>query len=164
MKFTETFNQHGQKRCYYLGEDNKEYFFYHDRTGYTIRDMCKDDVDEWLWVMHGDEIKNLSRVEMALNRAMVRDKIEKAMMEDSMIKIMVIFNPANKLIGGITVAEGMGKPGKGTKGVGTIRLENPKIIKSKGSRVIEAIQRMNATEKMYDQMWLTNGESEIRIS
>lgn len=45
MKFQEMFNEKGKKRPYVLGEDGREYFYYKDRTGYVLRDMCNEDID-----------------------------------------------------------------------------------------------------------------------
>ena len=51
MKFKELYSERGEKRPYVLGEDGQEYFFYQDRTGYTIREMSLDDIHEWYKMM-----------------------------------------------------------------------------------------------------------------
>ena len=149
MKFKETFNARGEKRPYFLGEDGREYFIYHDRTGYVIRDMCNDDIDAWLSAMRNN--KGLSAIQVAVQKAAISQKLEKDLdSTDSLERIMVIFNPSGELIGSIDVTE---KELSGSCRI-SLYLKNPGVIKMKGKRVLEIIERMNNEERLYDEIWI----------
>ena len=100
MKFKELYSERGEKRPYVLGEDGQEYFFYQDRTGYTIREMSLDDIHEWYKMMKNDG-RNLSPIQRACDLAAISVKVEEMVKEGSKIKSMIIFNPAGKMIGGV---------------------------------------------------------------
>lgn len=156
MKFQETFNKNGEKRSYYLGEDGREYLIYQDRTGYVIRDMCNEDIEEWLSVMIG--YKGASLLEIALQKASISSKIEKSLDDnDSLERTMVILNPAGQLIGSIDFTEQ--EDGSGCKIM--LFLENQKIVDTKGKRVLEVLMRMNKQENLYDELWMENSEKEL---
>lgn len=161
MKFKELYDNKGEKRSYCLGEDGREYFIYIDRTGYVLRDMCNDDIDEWLSVMTNERC--ISSVQRAIQKAYISQKIEKELDDDgSLERTMVIFNPSGQLIGSIEFTEIEG--GDGSCEI-SLFLKDEKILKSKGKRVLEVLVRMQNQEKIYDSLWMMDKEkNQIRIA
>lgn len=161
MELKPTYNAKGEKRAYYEGEDGNEYFVYHDKkTGYTIRQMNKDDVAPWYDVMVVQTGRRTSLLDRAITMARVRKKIENMIPGESLEKAMIILNPNNKIIGEIDFFEK--EPGNAYM---QIFLKDEKTVKQKGEKVIEMIQRMEASEFLYDEIWMEhmNGNS-IRIA
>ena len=161
MKFEELYNKKGEKRPYYLGEDGRNYFIYTDRTGYVIRDMCNDDIDNWLSVMGNN--KKLSPVQIAIQKAFISQRIEKELDDnDSLERTMVVFNPSGQLIGSVDFIESEENDGKCKV---TVYLKDEKLLESKGKRVLEVLVRMQNQEKLYDSLWMEDEkERQIRLA
>lgn len=156
MKLKPTYNAKGEKRAYYLGEDGEEYFMYQDeRTGYTIREMNKDDVIPWFEEIKQPEVKNIHPVNRAIYLAKVRQKVDE-MIGESIEKTMLIYNPKNEIIGQLDFTEN--EPGNAKL---QIYLKNQKTIQLKGARVIELVRKMNASERLYDEIWLEDDKKNI---
>lgn len=153
MKLEPMYNERGKQRNYYIGEDGQEYFVYHDKmTGYTIREMNKDDVIPWFEQMKVKEAKGpISPVNKMIYLASVREKVEKMIAAGSLEQTMLVLNPKNKIVGQLDFTER--EPGVGYI---EIALRDEKTVELKGSRIIEMIIKMNWSEKLFDQIFLEN--------
>lgn len=158
MKFQEMFNEKGKKRPYVLGEDGREYFYYKDRTGYVLRDMCNEDIDEWLSVMK--DSRGLTPLQIAIQKAAISQTIEKELDDNnSLSKTMIVLDPKGQLIGNIDFAENNGK------GKMQLFLRDQKLVDTKGARVLEIVIRMNRQEHRYDELYIENtGKELIRVA
>ncbi len=159
MKLTPTYNARGEQRAFYEGEDGREYFMYQDRTGYTVREMNKDDVEPWYNAMKIQENMRIAPMQKVVYLAKVSQKVDE-MIGESMEKTMLVINPQNQIIGEIDFQED-----EKCEAIAQVFLKDKETVKSKGSKVIQILQRMNATERLYDALWLENEKSEkVRIS
>lgn len=157
MKLKPTYNDRGEKRTYYMGEDGNEYFMYHDElTGYTIREMNKDDVLPWFKAIKEPELKVvISPMNRVIYFAKLSEKIE-SMIGESTEKTMLVLNPKNEIIGELDFTEK--NPGDANL---QVFLKDEKTIKMKGSRVVEVIRKMNESERLYDEIFLENDKGQI---
>lgn len=159
MKLTPTYNAKGEQRSYYEGEDGREYFMYKDRTGYTIREMNKDDVEPWYKEMKMQGNMRIAPMQKVIYLAKVSQKLD-SMIGESLEKTMLVINPQNQIVGEIDFQED-----ENSEAIAQVFLKDEKTIKYKGSQIIQILQRMNATEKLYDGLWLENDNNQkIRIS
>lgn len=149
MKFKELYNDRKEKRSYVLGEDKKEYFFYHDRTGYTVREMSKDDVNEWFDVMKKNDKAHTNPIQMAICKAAVCSKVEQMINEGSKERTMLIFNPAGELIGSMDFTEM-----ENCKAGVEIYIKDQETINRKGENIVNMIKRMQQNERIYDEIFL----------
>lgn len=152
MELKPTYSKNGEKRSYYLGEDGNEYFIYHDeRTGYTIREMNKDDVISWYDTMRVQKGQQIYPLERVINLARVSQKVEK-MTGESLEKTMLILNPNNEIIGEMDFTE------KKAKANLEVYLKDEMTVKLKGRKIVELIKRMNTSEFLYDEIWMENAQ------
>lgn len=155
MKFKELYSERGEKRPYVLGEDGQEYFFYQDRTGYTIREMSLDDIHEWYKMMRNDG-RNLSSIQRACDLAAISAKVEEMVKEESKIKSMIIFNPAGKMIGGVDFSED-----EKSRAKIKVYLRDQQLIDWKGKKIIPVIKRLEEETLIYDELWAIDQEGEL---
>lgn len=155
IKFKELYSERGEKRPYVLGEDGQEYFFYQDRTGYTIREMSLDDIHEWYKMMRNDG-RNLSSIQRACDLAAISAKVEEMVKEESKIKSMIIFNPAGKMIGGVDFFED-----EKSKAEIKVYLRDQQLIDWKGKKIIPVIKRLEEETLIYDELWAIDQEGEL---
>ena len=155
MKFKELYSERGEKRPYVLGEDGQEYFFYQDRTGYTIREMSLDDIHEWYKMMRNDG-RNLASIQRAWDLAAISAKVEEMVKEESKIKSMIIFNPAGKMIGGVDFSED-----EKSRAKIKVYLRDQQLIDWKGKKIIPVIKRLEEETLIYDELWAIDQEGEL---
>lgn len=155
MKFKELYSERGEKRPDVLGEDGQEYFFYQDRTGYTIREMSLDDIHEWYKMMKNDG-RNLSPIQRACDLAAISVKVEEMVKEGSKIKSMIIFNPAGKMIGGVDFSED-----EKSRAKIKVYLRDQQLIDWKGKKIIPVIKRLEEETLIYDELWAIDQEGEL---
>ena len=83
MELKPTYNKKGEQRAYYIGDDGREYFMYEDkRTGYIIREMSKDDIDDWFKAMKCEN-SILSPMQKVINKALVAQQVKKMIEEEN---------------------------------------------------------------------------------
>jgi len=156
MELKPTYNERGEQRAYYIGEDGEEYFMYRDeRTGYTIREMNKDDVVPWFNAMKAPEHKSIFPINRMIYLAKVSQKVEE-MLGESTEKTMLVLNPKDEIIGELDFTEN--EPAKAKL---QIFLKDEKTVQLKGTRVVDLIRRMNINERLYDEIWLENDKKDV---
>lgn len=147
-------------KCYYLGSDGKEYFQYKDRTGYVIREASEMDTEEWFV-----ELENVQHI---YDKMPVQAKIivkadfatsaEKGIGCEKMNKIMLIYNPAQELIGVMKLTEEKSAIAKIE-----LSVKNQWIIDAKRDKVMAVIKRMWQDTLLYDRMYIYNAEGAKKI-
>ena len=158
MELKPTYNKKGEQRAYYIGDDGREYFMYKDkRTGYIIREMSKDDIDDWFETMKCEN-PLLSPMQKAISKALVAQQVEKMIEEDSFEKTFLIINPKNEIIGSIDFTECKEQPGKANI---EISLRDKRTVELKRRKIIELIKRMIDYEKVYDELWIESTDHDM---
>lgn len=161
MELKPTYNARGEKRAYYIGEDGEEYFMYKDeRTGYSIREMNKDDVIPWYDAMKMDENQRKTPMERAITLASVTQKVEKMIGGESIEKTMLILDPKGTIIGELDFTGN-----EVARADLQIFFKDEETIKTKGDTILELIRRMNSLEKLYDEIWVEHTtKGSVRIA
>ena len=120
--------------------------------------MCNEDIDEWLSVMK--DCRGFTPLQIAIQKAAISQTIERELDDNnSLSKTMIVLDPKGQLIGNIDFTENNGKGSMG------LFLKDPRTIKKEGSRVLDAIIRMNHQEHLYDELYIENtGKELIRVA
>lgn len=156
MKFTELYKENGEKRVIYLGEDGLDYFIYHDRTGYVIREMTKDDIIDWY-----DALNIRMRVPEALKPlklAQVDTRLEQQQKEEVQGRTLLIFNPKNEIVGELQFEPDIERIAVARV---WITLSNRDLIKNKGAKIVKMLERMIKTTGYYDEVWAVNATDQL---
>ena len=148
MKLMQTYNDRGEKRPYCIGEDGNEYFVYHFKNGYTIREMNSEDVREWYKVMKEENGIKKEPLQKAIEMALISKKVEESL-GGSLEKSFLVFSPDGNLLGEMDFFEE-----KGTAiAMVELYMRNSKTCITKGMKCFELLARMNNDIKLYDELW-----------
>ena len=156
MKFKPTYDKNGKQRVIFEGEDGLEYFIYNDRTGYTIREMTKDDIPNWY-----DALNIRMRVPEALKPlklAQVDTRLEQQQKEEVQGRTLLIFNPKNEIVGELQFEPDIERIAVARV---WITLSNMALVKTKGVKIVKMLERMIKTTGYYDEVWAVNATDQL---
>ena len=145
---------------YYFGSDGKEHFRYKDRTGYVIREASEMDTEEWF-----AELENAQHIydrmpaqAKVIVKADFATSAEKGLGYEKKNKIMLIYNPAQELIGVMKLTEEKNAIAKID-----LSVKNQWIIDAKRDKLMAVIKRMWQDTLLYDRMYIYSVEGVRKI-
>lgn len=155
QNFKPSYTNDGKLREYYFeGDNGQDYFIYKDRTGYTLRDMSKEDIIPWCEAL---KIRNnIPPKFMPVKLAQVDKQIEKQQNEEELGRTLLIFNPKEEMIGEMQFTVNEEKTGSSKV---AITLLNTTIVKTKGSKILLVIQRMLEQTRLYDEVFVQSSKN-----
>ncbi len=152
IKLEPEMREDGKQRAnYYLDSNKKEYFYYQDRTGYVVREASEADTEEWFTELENsqNQYKMVPPQMRALVKADFAATVEKCIGEDKVNKIMMIYNPAQELIGIMKLTEEKNAVAKID-----LAVKSQWIVDAKRYKVLAVIKRMWLETFMYDRMYI----------
>ena len=139
---------------YYFGSDGEEHFRYEDWTGYVIREASKMDTEEWFIELENSQhtYDKIPAYFEALAKAEFTTNAEKGLGCGKKNRVMLIYNPAQELIGIMKLTEKSGT-------IAEIELAIKRqwmIDDTKQTKVMAVIKRMWKSTLLYDRMYIYN--------
>ena len=150
----------GSQRDYWKDAEGNEYFRYEDRTGYVIRDASKQDTEEW-FVELENSLHKYDKFPLYMRGVAKADfgkNVEEGLDEDINKRVMLIYNPAQELIGIMKLTEEDAAVAKIE-----LSVKSQWIIDAKRDKVMAVIKRMWQNTLLYDRMYISNIDGDNKI-
>ena len=145
---------------YFWGSDGEEHFQYVDRTGYTIREASEKDTEEWFAELENVDhtYDNMPAQSRMIVKAVFSSEAEKGLGYEKEKKVMLIYNPANELMGIMKLIMEDNVNAKID-----LSVKNQWIIDAKKDKIMAVIKRMWLETLLYDRMYIFNAEGDKKI-
>lgn len=145
---------------YFWGSDGEEHFQYVDRTGYIIREASKMDTEEWFAELENTDhtYDNMPAQSRMIVKACFSSEAENGIGYEKEKKVMLIYNPANELMGimKLTMEDNVNAKID-------LSVKNQWIIDAKKDKIMAVIKRMWLETLLYDRMYIFNAEGDKKI-